>query len=255
MKKSDYLQELKKLQVELAHIQKWVVHKGLKLVVVFEGRDAAGKGGAIKAITARLNPRIVKVVALTKPTETERTQWYFQRYIQHLPSAGEIALFDRSWYNRAGVEKVMGFCTAQEHKEFLSTCPKFERMLNRSGILLIKYWFSVSAEEQENRFKERLNNPLKQWKFSDIDLVSRQKWHEYSAAKDEMFNHTDTKANPWYVVEADDKHAARLNCIRHLINQIPYEVIKSPNITLPPIDQHDQNARDSKKGQIIKAFY
>jgi polyphosphate kinase 2 len=254
MKKSAYLAELKKLQIELAHIQSWVVHKGLKVVVVFEGRDAAGKGGAIKAITARLNPRLVKVAALAKPTEQERTQWYFQRYVQHLPSAGQITLFDRSWYNRAGVEKVMGFCSPQEHKEFLATCPDFEGMLNCSGILLIKYWFSVSREEQEKRFNERLSNPIKRWKFSDIDLVSRQKWHEYSLAKDEMFDHTDTKNNPWFVVEADNKLAARLNCIRHLVNKIPYEIINSPRTPLPPIEENKHH-RDSKKGQEVEAFY
>jgi polyphosphate kinase 2 len=255
MKKSDYLIELKRLQTELAHLQAWVVHKKLKLAIVFEGRDAAGKGGAIKAITARLNPRIAKIIALSKPTEKEKTQWYFQRYVQHLPSAGEIALFDRSWYNRAGVEKVMGFCTPEEHQEFLDTCPAVEQMLSRSGIQLVKYWFSVSAQEQEKRFKERLSNPLKHWKFSDIDLVSRQKWHDYSLARDEMFDHTDTDENPWYVVEADDKYAARLNCIRHLLDEVDYERLALRNVTLPPIDNSSPCQRTEKKGRIIKSYY
>jgi polyphosphate kinase 2 len=227
----------------------------LKLVVVFEGRDAAGKGGAIKAITARLNPRIVKVVALAKPTEREKTQWYFQRYVQHLPSAGEIILFDRSWYNRAGVEKVMGFCSDVEHKEFLNTCPAFEQMISRSGIQLMKYWFSVSEQEQKKRFKERLTNPLKHWKFSDVDLISRQKWHEYSLAKDETFDHTDTTENPWYVVEADDKYAARLNFIRHLLNQVTYQILEPKKVTLPEIEKTKQKRSVDKKGHSIKTYY
>jgi polyphosphate kinase 2 len=239
MKKSKYEKHLAKLQVELAHLQEWVQKTGQKIVVIFEGRDAAGKGGTIKAITARLNPRVVRIAALTKPTERETTQWYFQRYVAHLPAAGEIVLFDRSWYNRGGVEKVMGFCTEHEYQNFLTTCPTFEDMLVKSGVTLIKYWFSVSDEVQEARFSERLSNPLKRWKFSDMDLISRTKWIEYSQAKDVMFKHTDTDKSPWFVVDADDKKAARLNCIQHLLNQIDYQPIVYPDISLPDIDRND----------------
>jgi polyphosphate kinase 2 len=208
----------------------------LKVVVLFEGRDAAGKGGVIKRITQRLNPRICKVVALGVPTEREKTQWYFQRYITHLPAAGEMVLFDRSWYNRAGVERVMGFCSDDEYWEFLRSCPRFEEMLIQSGIVLIKYWFSVSDEEQEERFRDRINDPLKRWKFSPMDLESRSRWVEYSRAKDEMFAYTDTKICPWYVVNADDKRRARLNCISHLLNTIPYKEIKHKKVELPTIN-------------------
>lgn len=234
IKKKKYRKILKKLQVELVKLQYWIKEKGLKVVVIFEGRDAAGKGGVIKAITERLNPRIVRVVALGVPTERERTQWYFQRYVAHLPAAGEMVLFDRSWYNRAGVERVMGFCTEEEYREFLRSCPEFERMLVRSGIILIKYWFSISDEEQERRFQERAKDPLKRWKLSPMDLKSRDLWVEYSKAKDEMFAYTDTKQCPWYVVNADNKRRARLNCIAHLLSMIPYKDLTPPPIKLPP---------------------
>ncbi|VAW18084.1 Polyphosphate kinase 2 [hydrothermal vent metagenome] len=228
-----YEQELNKLQVRLVHLQEWVKYKGLKVVVIFEGRDAAGKGGAIKRITQTLNPRICKIVALGTPTEREKTQWYFQRYVAHLPAAGEMVLFDRSWYNRAGVEKVMGFCTNEEYWEFLRSCPNFERMLIRSGIILIKYWFSVSEDEQLRRFIDRMNNPTKRWKLSPMDLKSMEKFIEYSKAKDEMFAYTDTKLSPWYAVDADDKKRARLNCIHHLLSLIPYEDLTPEPIELP----------------------
>lgn len=234
LKMEFYEEELAKLQIELVKLQEWVKHKGLKVVVVFEGRDAAGKGGVIKTITQSLNPRICRVVALGTPTEREKTQWYFQRYVAQLPAAGEMVLFDRSWYNRAGVERVMGFCNEDEYREFLRSCPEFERMLVRSGIILIKYWFSVSDEEQERRFQARINNPTKRWKLSPMDLQSRSKWVEYSKAKDEMFAHTDIKQAPWYVVNADDKKRARLNCIRHLLSMIPYEDLTPESIKLPP---------------------
>jgi polyphosphate kinase 2 len=228
-----YEQELVKLQVELVKLQEWIRDKGLKVVVIFEGRDAAGKGGTIKRITEKLNPRISRIVALAKPTEREATQWYFQRYVEYLPAAGEMVLFDRSWYNRAVVERVMGYCTDEEYWEFLRSCPNFERMLIRSGIILIKYWFSVSDAEQEKRFRSRLTNPTKRWKFSEVDLKSFTKWDEYSRAKDEMFGYTDTKQSPWYVVNADDKKRARLNCISHLLSMIPYEYIQPEEIELP----------------------
>ena len=233
----DYDKELRRLQVELVKLQEWVRHKSLKVVVIFEGRDAAGKGGTIKRITQSLNPRVCRVVALTAPTERERTQWYFQRYVPHLPAAGEIVLFDRSWYNRAGVEHVMGFCTEAEYLEFLHSCPQFERMLTRSGIILIKYWFSVSDEEQERRFQQRLKDPTKRWKLSPMDLESRARWVEYSRAKDEMFAHTDLKQIPWYVVNADDKKCARLNVIRHLLSMIPYQDLTPEPIRLPAMDR------------------
>lgn len=233
MDKKEYEKALEKFNIELVKLQEWVKYKGLKVVVIFEGRDAAGKGGAIKAIAQTLNPRSCRVVALVKPTERERTQWYFQRYVAHLPAAGEIVLFDRSWYNRAGVERVMGFCTESEYQEFLRSCPEFERMLIRSGIVLVKYWFSVSDEEQEKRFQDRINDPTKQWKLSPMDIEARSKWMEYSKAKDEMFAYTDIKQAPWYVVESDDKRRARLNLISHLLSLIPYEEIESPKIVLP----------------------
>lgn len=229
-----YTKELRKLQVELAKLQKWIVDKGLKVVVIFEGRDAAGKGGTIKRITQCLNPRVCRVVALGKPTEREETQWYFQRYVSHLPANGELVLLDRSWYNRAGVERVMGFCSDEQYHEFLRSCPSFERMLVRSGINLIKYWFSISSDEQERRFQRRLHDPTKRWKLSPVDLESRLRWTEYSQAKDEMLDYTDIKQAPWYVVDADCKKRARLNCIAHLLSLIPYEdVLKAP-IKLPP---------------------
>ncbi|MFC1607006.1 polyphosphate kinase 2 [Candidatus Latescibacterota bacterium] len=234
MDKNFYEKELFKLQVELVKLQEWIKEKGHKVVVLFEGRDAAGKGGAIKRITQSLNPRICRVVALGTPTEREKTQWYFQRYVAHLPAKGEIVLFDRSWYNRAGVEHVMGFCTDEEYREFLRTCPEFERMLIRSGIVLIKYWFSVSNEEQERRFQSRIVDRTKRWKLSPMDLESRAKWVEYSKAKDEMFKYTDIKQAPWYVVESDVKKRARLNCISHLISVFPYEDLTPEPIELPP---------------------
>jgi len=233
MRTAAYEKELVNLQIELVRLQEWIKQQGLRIVVIFEGRDAAGKGGSIKRIMQRLNPRVVRVVALGTPTEREKSQWYFQRYVAHLPAAGEMVLFDRSWYNRAGVERVMGFCTESEYREFLRSCPEFERMLLRSGIVLVKYWFSVSDEEQERRFLNRTRNPLKQWKLSPMDIESRNRWVEYSQAKDVMFAHTDTKQAPWMVVRADDKKRARLNCIAHLLASIPYEDVTSHDIELP----------------------
>ena len=229
-----YEAALAELQVELVKLQEWIKVQGLKVVVIFEGRDAAGKGGAIKRITESLNPRHCRVVALAAPTEREKTQWYFQRYVPHLPAAGEMVLFDRSWYNRAGVERVMGFCTDDEYQEFMRSCPEFERMLVRSGIILIKYWFSVSDDEQERRFRRRITDPTKRWKLSPMDLESRRRWVEYSKAKDEMFAHTDIKQAPWYVVNADSKKRARLNCIKHLLGMIPYKDLTPAPIDLPP---------------------
>ena len=232
--KKVYEKELAKLQIELVKLQRWVQHAGLKVVVLFEGRDAAGKGGAIKRISECLNPRVCKVVALGTPSDREKTQWYFQRYVAHLPAAGEIVLFDRSWYNRAGVEKVMGFCTYDEYNEFMRSCPEFEIMIQRSGIILIKYWFSVSDKEQEKRFQDRIKDPTKRWKISPMDLKAREKWVDYSRAKDDMFAATDIPESPWNVVEADDKKRARLNCISHLLNTVPYEDLPPKKIELPP---------------------
>lgn len=231
--KKFYEKELEKLQIELVRLLEWIRNRNLKVVVLFEGRDAAGKGGVIKRITQSLNPRYCKVVALGVPTEREKNQWYFQRYVPHLPAGGELVLFDRSWYNRAGVEHVMGFCTQKEYEEFLRTCPEFERMLVRSGVILIKYWFSVSDEEQERRFQDRINNPAKRWKISPMDIESRTRWVDYSKAKDTMFQYTDIKQAPWYVVEADDKKRARLNCIHHLLSLIPYKEVRYDKIVLP----------------------
>jgi len=228
-----YEKALFELQLDMVKMQAWIKHKGLKVVVLFEGRDAAGKGGVIKRITPHLNPRICRVAALPAPTERETSQWYFQRYVPHLPAAGEMVLFDRSWYNRAGVERVMGFCTEEEYREFLRSCPEFERMLVRSGIILIKYWFSVSDEEQERRFQARLEQPHKRWKLSPMDLESRSRWIEYSKAKDQMFAHTDIKQAPWYVVKSDIKKHARLNCISHLLSMIPHKDLTPEPITLP----------------------
>ncbi len=237
-----YEKELARLQVELIKLQEWIRFKNLKVVVIFEGRDAAGKGGAIKRITESLNPRVCRVVALPTATEREKSQWYFQRYVAHLPAAGEMVLFDRSWYNRAGVERVMGFCTDDEYAEFLRSVPEFERMLVRSGVILIKYWFSVSDKEQELRFQARIADPTKRWKLSPMDLQSRAHWVEYSKAKDEMFSFTDIKQAPWYVVNADNKLCARLNCIRHLLSLIPYEDLTPEPMVLPP--------RQKEKGYI-----
>ncbi len=234
LKPGVYEKEMRRLQIELVKLEEWVKHEGLKVVVIFEGRDAAGKGGVIKRIIEPLNPRYCRVEALGTPTEREKTQWYFQRYVARLPAAGEIVLFDRSWYNRAGVERVMGFCTEEEYAEFLRSCPEFEKMLIRSGIVLVKYWFSVSDSEQERRFQARLKDPTKRWKLSPMDLASREKWVEYSKAKDEMFAYTDTRQSPWFVVNADDKHAARLNCIHHLLSMVPYKDLTPAPIKLPP---------------------
>ncbi|MEL6646156.1 MAG: polyphosphate kinase 2 [Pseudomonadota bacterium] len=227
-----YEEELARLQIELVKLQEWVKHSGCRVAVVFEGRDAAGKGGTIKRITEAMNPRVCQVVALPAPTEREKTQWYFQRYVTHLPAAGEIVIFDRSWYNRAGVERVMGFCSDEEYKEFMRSCPEFERMLVRSGIQLLKYWFSVSDEEQERRFQKRLTDPTKQWKLSPMDLESRKRWVDYSMAKDAMFAHTDIKQAPWYVVNSDVKKHARINCISHLLSMIPYTDIPRDKVVL-----------------------
>ncbi|OGO54412.1 MAG: polyphosphate kinase 2 [Chloroflexi bacterium RBG_16_70_13] len=229
-----YREELARLQIELVKLQEWIRSTGAKLVILFEGRDAAGKGGTIKTITLSLNPRYARVAALPAPTPREATQWYFQRYVAHLPAAGEMVLFDRSWYNRAGVERVMGFCTEDEYRDFLRSVPEFERMLIRSGTTLVKYWFSVSDAEQERRFQARIEDPTKRWKLSPMDLESRARWVEYSKAKDEMFAHTDTKQSPWYVVNADDKKRARLNVIRHLLGLIPYQDLTPAPIVLPP---------------------
>jgi polyphosphate kinase 2 len=225
---------LARLQVELVRLQEWVVQEGLKVVVLFEGRDTAGKGGVIQRISERTNPRVIRVVALGKPSDRERTQWYFQRYVAHLPAAGEMVLFDRSWYNRAGVERVMGFCTAEEYEEFMRSCPQFERILQRSGIVLQKYWLSISDEEQERRFKARLKDSAKRWKLSSVDLEARARWVDYAEAKDEMFAYTDTKESPWFVVQGDDKRTARLNLISHLLEQFSYERVKQDPIELPP---------------------
>ncbi len=232
--KKYYLKKLSDLQIELVKLQEWIKEEGLKVVVLFEGRDAAGKGGVIKRITQSLNPRICSVKALGTPTDREKTQWYFQRYVTHLPAAGEMVLFDRSWYNRAGVETVMGFCTDSQYQEFLRTAPEFERMIMRSGVILIKYWFSVSDEEQEVRFKSRIDDPTKRWKLSPMDLKSRDMWEDYSKAKDQMFLYTDTKHCPWYVVNADNKKCARINCISHLLSLIPYKDLTPKPFKLPP---------------------
>ncbi|MFM2029530.1 MAG: hypothetical protein RL517_721, partial [Pseudomonadota bacterium] len=243
--------ELFRLQGELVKLQDWVVENKLKVAVLFEGRDSAGKGGAIKRITQRLNPRVCKVVALNAPSEREKTQWYFQRYVSNLPAGGEIVLFDRSWYNRAGVEKVMGFCTDAEYEEFLRTVPEFERMIIRSGIILIKYWFSISDDEQYNRFMMRIHDPLKQWKLSPMDLDARRHWEAYTKAKETMLERTNIPEAPWWVVAANDKKKARLNCISHLLNQIPYKEIDHPEITLPKRVHNP----DYLRGPVPKSMY
>jgi polyphosphate kinase 2 len=247
--------ELGRLQSELVRLQEWIVHAGLRVCVVFEGRDTAGKGGVIKRITERTSPRVVRTVALGKPTERERTQWYFQRYVDHLPAAGEMVLFDRSWYNRAGVERVMGFCTEDEYQEFMRTAPSFERMVQRSGLILIKYWLSVSDEEQERRFQARIDDPTKHWKLSPMDLEARARWVDYAEAKDEMFAFTDTKDSPWYVVEADDKRTARLNLIAHLLDQIPYQHVESTKIELPPRQQRAYVRPPAESQTFVPARY
>ncbi|MGH6802320.1 MAG: polyphosphate kinase 2 [Methyloceanibacter sp.] len=247
--KYKYVDELSRLQFELIKLQEWVRLEGLKVVVIFEGRDAAGKGGVIKRITESLNPRVCRIVALGTPTEKERGQWYFQRYVAHLPARGEMILFDRSWYNRAGVERVMGFCTDEEYAEFLRACPLFEEMLVRSGIHLIKYWFSVDDKEQETRFAERMRNPIKRWKLSPMDLESRKHWVEYSQAKDAMLKHTDRKVTPWFIINADNKKRARLNCIAHLLRQIPYKDLTPIEMELPQRQPDTGYKRPKKSSQ------
>ena len=249
--KKIYEDELAKLQVKLVRLQEWIKYKGLRVVVLFEGRDAAGKGGSIKRITESLNPRVCRVVALGVPTEKEKTQWYFQRYVANLPAAGEMVLFDRSWYNRAGVERVMGFCTETEYWDFLRSCPNFENMLIRSGIILIKYWFSVSDKEQEKRFIQRINDPTRRWKISPMDVESRTKWIDYSKARDEMFAYTDTKQSPWFVVGADDKRKARLNCICHLLSMVPYDDVPREKIVLPPLERDKAYVRPPMSEQTF----
>ena len=246
VKRAVYEERMAELHLELVRMQYWVKQQGLKVVLIFEGRDAAGKGGTIKRLTEPLNPRGATVVALPAPTERESTQWYFQRYVAHLPAAGEMVIFDRSWYNRGGVERVLGFCTKEEHAEWLRSCPEFERMLVRSGILLLKYWFSVSDAEQERRFQERSQDPLKRWKLSPMDLKSREKWVEFSKAKDEMFAVTDIPAAPWYTIESDDKRAARLNCVSHVLERIPYKDALPGPIDLPPRPKQDRYRRPPK---------
>jgi polyphosphate kinase 2 len=249
--KKMYEDELAKLQVQLVRLQEWIKYKGLRVAVLFEGRDAAGKGGSIKRITESLNPRVCRVVALGVPTEKEKSQWYFQRYVAHLPAAGEMVLFDRSWYNRAGVERVMGFCTEPEYWDFLRSCPSFETMLIRSGIILIKYWFSVSDKEQEKRFNQRISDPTRRWKISPMDVESRTKWVDYSKAKDEMFAYTDTKQSTWYVVQADDKRKARLNCMHHLLSLIPHEDVPREKIILPPLEKDKSYVRPPMSEQTF----
>jgi polyphosphate kinase 2 len=249
LKRKRFEEEVDRLHVELVKLQEYVKARGLRVVVIFEGRDAAGKGGVIKTITQDLNPRVCRVAALPAPSDRERTQWYFQRYIAELPSGGEMVLFDRSWYNRAGVERVMGFCTEEEYQEFLRACPLFEEMLIRSGIKLIKYWFSVSDDEQERRFQARLADPAKHWKLSPMDLEARSRWVDYSRAKDAMFAHTDTKLSPWWVVESDDKRRARLNTITHLLGSIPYEYQAPAPMALPPRQSDEGYERPPRASQ------
>jgi len=251
-----YFRNLLRLQAELVKLQDWVVSTGYKLVVLFEGRDAAGKGGVIKRITQRLNPRVCRVVALPAPNDRERTQWYFQRYVQHLPAAGEIVLFDRSWYNRAGVERVMGFCTDEQYEEFFRSVPEFERMLVRSGIHVVKYWFSISDEEQHLRFTARINDPLKQWKLSPMDLESRRRWEDYTKAKEVMLERTHIPEARWWVVQGDDKKVARLNCIDHLLSLVPYGEIAHPDIQLPERVRHkDYSRRPTPKPMLVPGKY
>ena len=253
--RKDYEKELHRLQVELVQLEDWVRYRGLRVVALFEGRDTAGKGGMIKRITALLNPRFARVVALPAPTDRERTQWYFQRYVAHLPSAGELVFFDRSWYNRAGVERVMGFCTDDEYQEFMRTCPQFERMLVRSGIVLIKYWLSVSDDEQEKRFLARINDPSKRWKLSPMDLQARARWVDYSEAKDQMFAFTDIPEAPWYVVESDNKRAAHLNLISHFLSLVPHKQVPHENIKLPPRQKRSYVRPPKSSQRMVPAKY
>lgn len=256
LSKSDYEDELERLQLELVHMVEWIRHSGKRVVVVFEGRDAAGKGGTISRIVSPLNPRYTRVVALPKPTDRERTEWYFQRYVAHLPAAGELVIFDRSWYNRAGVERVMGFCTDEQYWDFLRDAPEFERMLSRSGIKLIKYWISISAEEQAQRFKDRLQDPAKRWKFSPIDIDAQRKWNDYSRAKDLMFEHTSIPESPWWEVDGNDKRRARLNTIHHLLSQVEYDEVEYPEIELErAIPDGDLDRPPEKRRNWIPEVY
>ena len=255
LERREYERELKRLQIEFVKLQYWVKHQGLRVVLIFEGRDAAGKGGMIKRITEGLNPRGCRVVALSTPSDREKTQWYFQRYVAHLPSAGEIVIFDRSWYNRAGVEHVMGFCSEPEYAEFMRACPEFERMLVRSGIVVLKYWFSVSDDEQERRFRARLKDPMKRWKLSPMDLESRDKWVEYSRAKDQMLLHTNIPEAPWFTVESDDKERARLNCMRHILVKVPYEDLEPETVELTPRKSAGTYVRPPKTEQFYVPNY
>jgi polyphosphate kinase 2 len=247
-----YLKNLRKLQVELCHLQAWVKHKGLRVIVVFEGRDGAGKGGTIRAITERLSPRVFRVVALPAPSDREKSQMYMQRYLQHFPAAGEVIIFDRSWYNRAGVEHVMGFCTDDQHKRFLQNAPAFEKYITDGGIILVKYWLEVSNEEQAKRFEARITDPLRQWKLSVMDLPSREKWYEYSRARDQMLDATDSAHAPWYILRSDNKKSARLNCIAHLLSLIPYKRLKAEAIDLPK--RSKKHAYDDEKTIARRRF-
>ena len=254
--RQQYFRELFRLQGELVKLQDWVANTKRKVVIIFEGRDAAGKGGVIKRITQRLNPRVARVVALPAPNDREKTQWYFQRYVPHLPAGGEMVLFDRSWYNRAGVERVMGFCSDEELEEFFRTVPEFEKMLVRSGIVLIKYWFSISDDEQNLRFLGRIHDPLKQWKLSPMDLESRRRWEDYTKAKEEMLERTHIPEAPWWIVPADDKKKARLNCITHLLSQLPYEEVERPEVVLPPRMRNQDYVRHPvPQGMIVPQAY
>jgi polyphosphate kinase len=255
LSRKDYDKELRRLQVDLLQLEEWIRHRGLRVVVLFEGRDTAGKGGLIKRMTALLNPRFVRVVALPSPTEKERTQWYFQRYIAHLPSAGEMVLFDRSWYNRAGVERVMGFCSDEEYDEFMRACPQFERMLIRSGIILVKYWLSVSDEEQERRFLARINDPSKRWKLSPMDLQARARWVDYSEAKDKMFAYCDIKDARWHVVETDNKRAAHLNLVSHFLSLIPHKEVPHEDIKLPPRQKRNYSRPPRSSMRMVPMKY
>jgi polyphosphate kinase 2 len=255
LSKKDYEKELRRLQVELVQLEEWVRTRGMRVVAIFEGRDTAGKGGMIKRMTALLNPRNARVVALPAPTERERTQWYFQRYVSHLPAAGEIVFFDRSWYNRAGVEHVMGFCTDEEYDEFMRTCPQFERMLVRSGIVLVKYWLSVSDDEQERRFLARMDDPSKRWKLSPMDLQARARWVDYSEAKDQMFAYTDIVEAPWYVIETDNKRAAHLNLMAHFLNLVPHEEVPHDDIRLPPRQKRSYNRPPKASQRMVPTKY
>ena len=252
LKRKDYEEKLQKLQAELCTLQAWVKAKGLRVIVVFEGRDAAGKGGTIKAILERVSPRVFRLVALPAPSDRERSQMYMQRYMEHFPAAGEIVIFDRSWYNRAGVEHVMGFCTKEQHRRFLDLCPEIEKYIIEGGIILIKFWLEVSNEEQRRRFKARINDPLRQWKLSPMDLPSRARWYEYSRARDQMLEATDTKIAPWYIVRSDDKRRARLSCIAHLLSLIPYEAIPTKPVKLP--DRSTKGAYDDEKSIAKRRF-